>query len=303
MKKVISTLIVCVMLLATVLACSACTVGGKFGKMTITVTYYSLNKQTGEYTATDKTETVSVKLHKHVAPVTCDRLQTLAKEKFFEGAVFYKNTNYSSQVMIGDLFYKEGKFTEKIYGNRLTATPDNPYAMEFDKSGVKGNNLSATEGNIALWRDLDRNSDLTFDNSATYGNGASTLFIPTGTTNYTGYVAVFGELEKSFTDFMKELKKDLADSDKYTSYTVYSIAVEEDGAAKKGEDHVNYVLDGNQPAFNILPTDDLGSVKGYNTYVDENDDPTRTVNTNLWVNAVKYYIPVEMAVITSVTVK
>lgn len=304
MKKIISTIIVCVMLAVTALACTACTVGGKFGKMTVTITYYSLNTDTGAYTATEETETVSVKLYKHFAPNTVDRVKTLANENFFNGAVFYKNASYSSQVMVGDLYYGDNGFSEKRYDKYLTATEDNPYAMEFEKGGVKGIDLTATNGYVGLWRDFSRNSKLTYTDSSTFGLGCSTLFLPTGTTSYTGYFAIFGKLDQSFIDFMDDIKADLSDSDDYTSYTVYSVAVEENGVAKTGEDDLYYVLDDNAPVFNILPTEDLGSIKGYDTYVAENEDESaRTENTDLWVNTVKYYIPVKMAVVTSVKVK
>lgn len=290
-------LVICGLILAvSVMSLTACSCGGKYGTLEVTVAY--MTKQTdGSYTETE-TRTFKVTLYKHLAPKTCKRAETLAKENFWNNAVFYKDTtSYGSQIMFGDLYLNDGNFVLKDHYGEMNVSN---YEAEFEKGGVKGSDLKPESGNLGLWRNIDRNSKLSYTSGATFDNGSNTVFMPTTTlSSYEGYFAMFGKLNDKGIEFLNDLVDEFGDSADYTEYTVYSVALRDNKLSTitpleyEKENENRYQLDPDYPEFNILTKED------YDVMRDDMEEEL-TGSTALIVNVHTFRIPNVVKVIKSV---
>lgn len=166
-------------------------------------------------------KTVSAKLYRHLAGDTVDAIAKLAKDGYYNDAVFYKSnaTDSSNNIFFGDLKFVDGEIVEDVKPFLKNSNGD--LISEFEAGGVKGSDLLNIDGYLGLWRTWK--SSYSVSNSLGTGNGV--LYIPTSSnTSLDGYFCVFGKLDldnEDVSNAYSSLKAVLSSSQYYVNYTVY----------------------------------------------------------------------------------
>ncbi|MBP5466867.1 MAG: peptidylprolyl isomerase [Clostridia bacterium] len=163
----------------------------------------------------------SVELYRHLAPKTADKVLEHVKAGYYNGAIFYQETGYTSQIMMGDLKFENGELKQNLIDGKL---PSEIYG-EFDTNGTTGSNLVSEKGSIGIWRSYYA-SDANYKTSSNARNsGRATWYIPTSTVSgYNGYFCVFAQYDTEDAANSKAISAITAifsNSDYYTEYVIY----------------------------------------------------------------------------------
>ena len=241
MKKIFKTavnLMACAMITVATLGLSACE---DIKNLDLTLSLYN---------ATDKVfydeAELSVELYRHLAPKTVDAIRDLADKGYYDGAIFYQETNYSSQIMVGDLKLDEnGKPVQNLIDGKL---PSEIIGAEFTANGTTGSDLLAAEGYIGLWRSYYASDNSYKTSSSARNSGTGTWFIPTSAiTSYDGYFCIFAKYDKTNetnNTAINALKAVFSNSENYTEYVIFYTGDYEAGltfnAVKKTDWNENY---------------------------------------------------------------
>ena len=165
----------------------------------------------------------SVDLYRHLAPKTVDKVIEHVKAGYYDNAIFYQETGYTSQIMMGDFkLDKDGNVVQNLIDGKL---PSEIYG-EFEYNGTKGSDLVNGKGSIGIWRSYYASDTQTYKTSSNARNsGRATWYIPTADiTDYNGYFCVFAQYDTENTANAKAidvLKGIFANADYYTEYVIY----------------------------------------------------------------------------------
>ncbi len=163
----------------------------------------------------------SVDLYRHLAPKTVDKVLEHVKAGYYDNAIFYQETGYSSQIMMGDLKFENGELKQNLIGDKL---PSEIYG-EFQSNGTTGSNLVSDKGSIGIWRSRYATDADFKTSSGARDSGRATWYIPTSAiTGYDGYFCVFAQYDTTATANSKAISAIsaiFANSDYYTEYVIY----------------------------------------------------------------------------------
>ena len=182
----------------------------------LTISLYSFeDEEAEEYT-------FEIELYRHLAPKTVDAIVNYLKDGYYNDTIFYKISDYNSQIMVGDLKYNPDLIeNEGFYLNDKKAT----LTGEFKYGGTTGSNLLNEKGSIGLWRTWaaqDSNYNL---GSTGMHSGSATWFIPTyQIPTYNDYFCVFGKYDvddEENDEMFTALTKLFSNSVYYKTYTIY----------------------------------------------------------------------------------
>ncbi len=189
-KKLFVNLIAVLMIVASCLSLTACK-DVRTLKLDIQVYDYENN--------TMENVTMTVDLYAHLAPKTVDAIQGYVNEGYYNDAVFYQLDGYSSQIMLGDILDKDGAIEKNAVKPQLPG--------EFVRGGTVGSNLKNVKGSIGLWRDWFA-YDENYKTNTSVDSGRATWYIPTGTSEISGYAdwfCVFAQIDLANADNAKAL--------------------------------------------------------------------------------------------------
>ncbi len=163
----------------------------------------------------------SVELYRHLAPKTVDKVLEHVKAGYYDNAIFYKETGYSSQIMMGDLKFEDGELKQNLINGKF---PSEIYG-EFEANGTTGSNLVNEKGYIGIWRSYYA-SDASYKTSSEARNsGRATWYIPTSSiSDYNGNFCVFAQYDTEDTANAKAISAISAifsNFDYYTEYVIY----------------------------------------------------------------------------------
>lgn len=203
-------------IMAMVMAC-VCTFGltgciEDIKKLELNVQIYNYeNHEVEDYT-------MSIDLYRHLAPNTVDAMVKYVNDKYYDGAVFYKQDGYSTQIMIGDLVLKDNELTKNALKPQLDKG-------EFEKGGTIGSNLTSKKGSIGLWRSWLAQDNGYANNSNGTDTGRATWYIPTDSiSSYNGNFCVFAQYDASAennADTLAALTKAFESAGNYEEYVIY----------------------------------------------------------------------------------
>lgn len=161
----------------------------------------------------------SVDLYRHLAPKTVDKIIEHVKAGYYDNAVFYQETGYSSQIMIGDLKFENGELKQNLIDGKL---PSEIYG-EFEYNGTTGSNLVSSKGSIGIWRSYYQADGGYKVSSDARNSGRATWFIPTSEiTDYNGYFCIFAQYNASATANAKAISAISSIlSSESTEYVIY----------------------------------------------------------------------------------
>lgn len=187
-------------------------------KLELSLSIYNYDKS-AFYAADDVT--FSVELYRHLAPKTVDKVIEHVKAGYYNNAIFYKETGYSSQIMMGDLKFEDGELKQNLINGKL---PSEIYG-EFKANGTTGSNLVSEKGSIGIWRSYYA-SDASYKTSSEARNsGRVTWYIPTSSiSGYNDYFCVFAQYDTTDTansTAISALTTIFSNSDYYTEYVIY----------------------------------------------------------------------------------
>lgn len=199
-------------LTVAVLACMACfCLTACEDLRTIEITFEVYN--TAENVVEEKT--LSVTMYRHLAPETVDAITGYAKDGYYDGAVIYQNTSYSSQIMLGSIISKDGELTFNEIKPEIKG--------EFKRGGTVGSDLTNVRGSVGLWRTWTVNENGYKTNGSTT-TGRAEWFMPTSSlSNYNGEFCVFAKIDlddETNSDTFTDITTYVGGSNR-TSYTVY----------------------------------------------------------------------------------
>ncbi len=181
-------------------------------KLELNVQIYNYDEQVVE------DYTMSIDLYRHLAPETVDAIVEYVNDEYYNGAVFYKQEGYNSQIMLGDLIDKNGV----LEANALKPQIEKG---EFEKGGTVGSNLTSKKGSIGLWRSWFAQDNSYSNNSNATDSGRATWFIPTESISaYTGNFCVFAQFDteaENNSDTLTALNKAFESADNYDKYVIY----------------------------------------------------------------------------------
>ncbi|MBO4251830.1 MAG: peptidylprolyl isomerase [Clostridia bacterium] len=165
---------------------------------------------------------MNVDLYRHLAPKTVDKVIEHVKAGYYNNAIFYKESDYISQIMFGDLKFEDGELKQNLINGKL---PSEIYG-EFEANGTTGSNLVSAKGSIGIWRSYYEADTETYRASSNARNsGRATWYIPTATiSSYDGYFCVFAQYDTEDTANAKAisaLTTIFSNSDYYTEYVIY----------------------------------------------------------------------------------
>lgn len=180
-------------------------------KLELNVQIYNYDEQVSEE------YTMSIDLYRHLAPKTVDAIVAYVNDGYYTDTVFYKQDSYNSQIMIGDLVYKNGA----LDANAIKPQIDG----EFEKGGTIGSNLTSKKGSIGLWRSWFAQDNSYSNNANATDSGRATWFIPTDTISaYTGNFCVFGQFDttaENNSETLTALNKAFENANNYEEYVIY----------------------------------------------------------------------------------
>ena len=180
-------------------------------KLELNVQIYNYDEQVSEE------YTMSIDLYRHLAPKTVDAIVTYVNDGYYTNTVFYKQDSYNSQIMIGDLVYKNGALDANAIKPQISG--------EFEKGGTIGSNLTSKKGSIGLWRSWFAQDNSYSNNANGTDSGRATWFIPTDTISaYTGNFCVFGQFDttaENNSEMLTALNKAFENANNYEEYVIY----------------------------------------------------------------------------------
>lgn len=162
----------------------------------------------------------SVDLYRHLAPKTVDKVLEHVKAGYYDNVFFYQDSEYSSQIMVGDLKLDEnGKIVQNLIDGKL---PSEIYG-EFKSNGTTGSNLVSSKGSIGIWRSFYEADGNYKVSSSARDSGRATWYIPTAEiSGYNGYFCVFAQYDASATANAKALSViNSIISSNSTEYVIY----------------------------------------------------------------------------------
>ena len=221
MKKIFKFMVnffACVMLALTATSFAACE---DIKKMEITVQLYNYSDSVFYE---EKDVKITVDLYRHLAPKTVDYFTELADSGFYNGAVFYKISDRSSQINVGDFKFDGETLSQNLLPDGKT--PSEIYG-EFEKNGTTGSNLQNVKGSIGMWHSWYASSGSnTYKTSSDARNsGKGTFYIPTSSiSSYDGYFCVFATIDTSITanaTALSALSSVFESSARSSSYVVF----------------------------------------------------------------------------------
>lgn len=209
LKKIFINLIAVVMTCMCMFSLTGCIEDIKKLELKLQVYDYA-NSKTEEYT-------LSVDLYRHLAPNTVDAIIGYVNEGYYDGALFYKMEDYSSQIMIGDLIVDEsGKIAQNAVKPQIEG--------EFEKGGTIGSNLVSEKGSIGLWRSWTA-FDNTYKSANATDTGRATWYIPTSDiSSYNKYFCVFAQYDtadEDNADAIDALTAAFGSAENYDEYVIY----------------------------------------------------------------------------------
>lgn len=164
--------------------------------------------------------TMDIDLYRHLAPKTVDAIVGYVNGGYYNDTVFYKMSEYSSQIMIGDLKFDED---DGFYKNAEKPT----LPGEFKYGGTNGSNLLNKKGSLCLWRTWDAYNN-TYKTSVGTDTGSATWFIPTSSiSSYNDWFCVFGQYDVNATNNSKAMTAleaafgKVDETDNYVEYEIY----------------------------------------------------------------------------------
>ncbi len=163
----------------------------------------------------------TVELYRHLAPKTVDKVLEHVKAGYYDNAIFYKETGYSSQIMMGDLKFEDGELKQNLINGKL---PSEIYG-EFEHNGTTGSNLVSEKGSIGIWRSYYASDDSYKTSSAARDSGRATWYIPTSSiSGYNDYFCIFAQYDTEDTansTAISAISDIFSNSDYYTEYVIY----------------------------------------------------------------------------------
>ena len=193
------------------------------------------------YAASDVT--LDVEFYRHLAPKTVDSVLDKINAKYYDGAIFYVDTAYSNQIMVGDLKYEDGKIVQNLINGK---NPAEIYG-EFEYNGTSGSNLKSEKGSIGVWRSWYASNTNDYKTNNAMDTGRATLYIPTSSiSGYDGYFCVVAKFDAS-SEALSAIKAVFDSVATYTEYVIYYTGTYD---ADKKDD--NYGL-----TFNAVRADDF----------------------------------------------
>lgn len=161
---------------------------------------------------------MSIDFYRHLAPKTVDGVIALINDNYYDGTIFYKDTSYNNQIMIGDLKFVDGK----VVKNDKTAKE---FYGEFEYNGTSGSNLTSGKGSIGMWRSWYESNTDTYKTNNAMDSGNGTWFIPTSSiSGYNGYFCIFAQYDTENTAnsiAITALNSIFSSSETYTEYVIY----------------------------------------------------------------------------------
>ncbi len=162
------------------------------------ITTIKVNVQVYNYTE-QKMEDVSLKvdLYGHLAPKTVETVVSYVKNGLYDNTVFYKTSDRSSQIMLGDVIDNAG---EVEITNNIFPTIDG----EFERNGVQGSNLLNEKGAIGIWRSWTAKDGYDANDITAMNSGKATWYMPTSAiTGYNNWFCVFAKIDLEDEDTVK----------------------------------------------------------------------------------------------------
>ncbi len=217
--KIFVNILAVAMLAGACLGLTGC--GEDIRKLEVTVSVYDAD----EGDAVEKKLTID--LYRHLAPETVDAVLEYINAGYYNDTFFYEISDYSSQIMVGDLKFSADKEIEQVLFNGAI-----PPAIEgeFERGGTTGSNLTNKEGSIGLWRTWTATDDATasngFDTSTSVNTGRATWFMPTADlSSYDKWFCVFAQVDLEDEDNKEtwELIKTALAFDTETLYSTYTV--------------------------------------------------------------------------------
>ncbi len=219
LKKLLSLFIASALLIVSCFSMAGCSEDITQIKLNLSVYNYEQTEEEVDVGFEDVTLTID--LYGHFAPKTVENITKYVKQGYYNNTVFYKQTTFTNQVMLGD-FLVDGasiKAQEKIMPQ---------VKGEFERGGVSGSNLLAKKGSVGLWRTWYA-YDGSYDTSnATMNSGRATWFIPVSDSDaalsgYNGWFCIFAQIDMENEDnahAIDLISKSLS-SGKVEQYIVY----------------------------------------------------------------------------------
>ena len=163
----------------------------------------------------------TVDLYRHLADETVDAVLDHVKNDYYKDAIFYKESGYSSQIMMGDLKMVNGELCLNLIDGKLPSQIDG----EFENNGTAGSDLVNEKGYIGLWRSWYASGESDYKNNNGMDSGRATWYIPTTTiSGYDGYFCIFAKYDKTNTanaTAISALTSVFASSENYEEYVIY----------------------------------------------------------------------------------
>ena len=184
---------------------------------TVKLDFTVYNSKESKFYSDEDATALTVELSRHLAPKTVDAVLAKVNEKYYDDTIFYIDTNYSTQIMIGDLKFVDGQVVQNLKNGK---TPT-PFGAEFEANGTYGSNLKNEKGSIGLWRSYYASNTDTYKTSNAFDSSMATLYFPTSTiSSYDGYFCVFATFDAS-SAAISAIKAVFDSSDTYTEYVIY----------------------------------------------------------------------------------
>ncbi len=216
MKRLSKLLINIVAVLMLAVACfgvAGCNKDIKTVELKVAIYDYENNQMYAESEVT-----MTIELYRHLAPKTVDKMVEYVKEGYYDGAVFYKMKNNSSQIMLGDLKDEGGVIVQNSIKPMIKG--------EFENGGTKGSNLVNEKGALGLWRTwTEYDAEETYKTSTSTDTGRATWYMPLeNVSNYDKWFCVFGMFDmqdESTSKAFSAINTALSDDGNYEDYVVY----------------------------------------------------------------------------------
>ncbi len=269
--KIFVNMLATAVLAVSVLGLTAC--GEDLRRVRLTVSVYDSD----EGKAVEKT--LDVDLYRHLAPDTVDAILGYIQAGYYNDTFFYVMSDYSSQIMFGDLKYSKNTDNSDVISKNLIEGKLPPMIDgEFERGGTSGSNLTNKEGSIGLWRTWTATDDKDgsdYKTSTSVDTGRATWFMPTSdlSASYDEWFCVFAQIDlnnETNSETWTAIKEALTftDEDLYETYTIYYT-----GTYDENKPDENYGLEFNFIRSVAFDADELGAFEAeggqlveYNAY-------------------------------------
>ncbi len=216
MKALKKTFVLVISLLMTFSVCFSMTACAKDDIRHIELTVQVYDYENDKMYETEEV-TLTLDLYRHFAPQTVDAIIEYVQDGYYDNAIFYQLSDYSGQIMFGDLKYSDGVVTK----NALMPTIDG----EFANGMTEGSTLVNKKGSVGLWRTWNAHDGNYNRSSTNTDSGRATWFIPTETkTSYNGWFCVFAQIDlndESNSTALNAISKAFTTSGEYVNYVIY----------------------------------------------------------------------------------